>query len=115
MGHRQDMTPEQRLKWDSENYKRMLEAKRGHNYQYWNESHDKMLENGWEIFIIAQESTRQWNNVFDRYSTTSEDHAKKIAEKLRTENNCVRIVCGYVKTKQRDKRYTIIYKLKVKQ
>lgn len=30
-------------------YRRMLEERRGHNYEYWGPKHDQMLESGWKI------------------------------------------------------------------
>ena len=106
MGHRQDMTPEQRLKWDTENYKKRLDANKGSNYEYWNNKHEKMLQNGWNLFLIAETSTRQ------QYSTFSEEHAKKFVKQLREQNNYARIVCGYNKNRQRIKMFSIIYKPK---
>ena len=112
MGHRQDMTHEQRLEWDIENYKKRLEAKKGSNYEYWNEKHDKMLQNGWNLFLITEQPTRQWSKIFSRHYTSSENHAKKFVEKLRAENNYARIVCGYSKNRQRIKMYSVIFKQK---
>jgi hypothetical protein len=112
MGHRQDMTSQQRLKWDTENYKKRLESKKGSNYEYWSDKHEKMLQNGWDLFLITGTSTRQWSETFKRYSTSSEDHAKKFVDELRNNNNYARIVCGYNKNKQRVKMYSIIFKPK---
>ncbi len=106
MGHRQDMTPEQRLKWDTENYKKRLEANKGSNYEYWNDKHEKMLQNGWNLFLIVEKS------IICRYSTSSEEHAKEVVQKLREQNNYARIVCGYDKNRQRLKMFSIIYKPK---
>lgn len=44
MGHRQQMTSKQRIEWDSMQYKAALEAKRGHNYQYWNDLADRFQD-----------------------------------------------------------------------
>ena len=112
MGHRQDMTTEQRLKWDCDNYKKKLEANKGSNYEYWNNKHDELLKNGWDLFLTTETPTRQWSKIFKRFSTSSEEHAKKFVEKLRNEGNYARIVCGYDKNKQRVKMYSIIYKAK---
>ena len=126
MGHRQDMTPEQRLKWDCDNYKKRLDANKGLNFEYWNEKHEKLLKKGWELFLITETSTRQLSQIKKRHpleltmkqlsktlSTTSVDHAKKIVEQLRSEGNYARIVCGYNMNKLRVKMYSIIYKAKV--
>jgi hypothetical protein len=110
MGHRQDMTPEQRLKWDIDNYKKRLNANKGSNYEYWNDKHEKLLQSGWNLFLITK---TQWNQIFNRYSTSSVEHAKKFVEQLRSEGNYARIVCGYDKNKQRVKMYSIIYKAKI--
>jgi hypothetical protein len=112
MGHRQDMTSEQRLKWDCDNYKKRLEANKGSNYGYWNDKHDELLKNGWDLFLITEKSTRQWNKIFQSYATSSEEHAKKFVQQLRSEGNFARIVCGYEKNRQRVKMYSIIYKSK---
>ena len=110
MGHRQDMTPEQRLKFDIQNYQRKLVSNKGSNFEYWNDKHEKMLGNGWELFLITKTPTRQWSKIFKRYSTSSVEHAKKFVEQLRSKHNYARIVCGYEKTRQRVKMYSIIYK-----
>ena len=108
------MTIKQRLKFDSDNYKKSLESKRGHNYQYWSEKHNDLLENGWSLFEFTNESSRQWNFIFKRFSTSSEYHAKKHLEQLRADNNFARIICGYDKNPQKVKMYSIIYKPKNK-
>lgn len=110
MGHRQQMTPEQRLKWDIENYKKRLEANKGSNFEYWNEKHERLLQNGWNLFLITETATTQWSQIFKRYSTSSVLHAKKFVEQLRNEGNYARIVCGYNKNKQRVKMYSILFK-----
>lgn len=110
MGHKQDMTSEQRLKWDLKNYKRRLEANKGSNYEYWSEKHENLLENGWDLFLITERSTRQWGRIFKRNSTSSEEHAKKYVKKLREDGNYARIVCGYDKNIQKIKMFSIIYK-----
>lgn len=110
MGHRQNMTNQQRLDWDVESYKRKLEANKGSNYEYWSDKHCKMLQNGWDLFLITEKSTRQGNKIFKSYSTSSENHAKKFVEQLRNNNNYARIVCGYDKNVQRVKMFSIIYK-----
>ena len=99
MGHRQDMTPAQRLKWDCDNYKKKLEANKGSNYEYWNNKHDELLKNGWNLFLIT-----------NKHSTSSEDHAKKFVDQLRNEGNYARIICGYDSNKLRIKMYSVIYK-----
>jgi len=106
------MTPQQRLKWDCDNYKKRLEANRGSNFEYWNDKHKEMLKQGWNLFLITETSTRQWSQTFRKESTSSEYHAKKYVEQLRSEGNYARIVCGYEKNVQRVKMYSIIFKPK---
>jgi hypothetical protein len=110
MGHRQDMTPEQRLKFDIQNYQRKLASNKGSNFEYWNDKHEKMLGNGWELFLIPYK--RKGIEIYKTYATSSEDHAKDFVEQLRQEGNYARIVCGYEKTRQRIKMYSVIYKHK---
>jgi len=106
MGHRQDMTSEQRLQWDIENYRKRLEANKGSNYQYWNDNHQKLLENGWELFEFRDIDQRT------EHSTRYETKAKEAVDKLRSKGNYSRIVCGYDKNKLRIKTYSVIFKKK---
>lgn len=113
MGHRQNMTDRQRSDWDSMQYRRRLEARKGSNYEYWNEKHEDMMENkGWDLYELAEKTTRQWGNTYGRFSTTSEHHAKKAVKFLRETGHYARIVCGLQKTVQRTKHYSVIYKKK---
>lgn len=114
MGRRQDMTDKQRLEFDTYAYKRRLEENRGKNFEYWNEKHEQMLLNGWDLFEITKKPSRQWGNVFISYSTSSLYHAKEIVDKLRADGFFARIVCGYNKNVQRIKMHTIIFKPKKK-
>ena len=97
------MNESQRLKWDVESYERKLEANRGSNFEYWSEKHDKMLKNGWDLFLIK-----------NKFSTPSELHAKEVVNDLRLKNNYSRIICGYDKNVQRIKMYSVIFKPKTK-
>jgi hypothetical protein len=113
MGHRQKMTPEERLNWDMENYKKRLQAKRGSNYEYWNEEkHGKLIENGYVFYKFTRTASRQWNITFLKHSTSSEYMAKKVLKELKENGNHARIICGYDKNKQRVKMYSVIYKSK---
>ena len=98
------MTPHQ--------YKRMLEGRRGNNFEYWTERHDALLENGWDVYCFSEISTRQWSNVFTKTSTSSVLRAKEVVEKLRADGNFARIVCGFDKNVQRQKMHSVIYKPK---
>ena len=106
MGHRQQMTSEQRLKWDLENYQKRLAANKGSNFEYWNEKHEKLLQSGWNLFLITETPTTH------RYSTSSVEYAKKFVEQLRSEGNYAKIVCGYNKNKQKVRMYSILFKPK---
>jgi hypothetical protein len=105
MGHRQDMTPEQRLEWDISNYTKRLEANKGSNFEYWNEKHHKLLNNGWDLYEFKR-------GTHIELVSNSEEIAKEVVEQLRSENNYARIVCGYIKNRQRNKTYSVIFKKK---
>lgn len=85
----------------------MLEERRGFNFEYWNEKHDKMLDNGWDLYVFE-------NSKLDKLTTSSRQYAKEIVEKLRSEGNFARIICGYEKNIQRIRMYSIIFKPKKK-
>ena len=115
MGHRQDMTPEQRLKWDCDNYRKRIESKRGRNYEYWkDEKHNKMLENGWNLYVFTEKSRYSWGKKMVKHAVSSEDYAKLELSKIRKGGNFARIVCGYEQNRQRIKMYSIIFKPKKK-
>ena len=110
MGHRQEMTPKQRLQWDSMQYQAKLDANKGHNYEYWNDDkHGKLLTKGWEIFSFPVKST-----ISETEATSSELTAIITRDKLRTEGNYARIIAGYSKNVQRMKMFTVIFKPKKK-
>jgi myosin-crossreactive antigen len=90
MGHRQKMTDKQRLDWDMMQYRARLEARRGHNYPYWE---DNKYAN-WQI----------------GETTKSELVAKELLAETKRKYHSAKIICGYVQTIQRVKHYTIIYK-----
>jgi hypothetical protein len=113
MGHRQQMTDKERLNWDSMQYQKRLDSKKGSNYQYWNIIHEKLLESGYELFQFVETPTSQWGKKFKKFSTSSEQHAKKSLIELRKKNNYARIVCGYEKIRQRVKMYSVIFKSKI--
>jgi len=110
MGHRQDMTPKQKLEWDMMQYKAALEARRGHNFTYWDDSkHDKLLQNGWQFYNFP---TNYGGKISESVSTSSELTAKETKESLIADGYLARIFCGYDKNVQRIKMFSIIYKLK---
>lgn len=92
-------------------YKRMLEERRGNNFEYWNEGHDKMLLTGWNVFEFK---SSLGDIAGEKESTCSVEYAKEELQKLRQAGNFARIVCGYDKNQQRQKRFTIIFKPKKK-
>jgi hypothetical protein len=107
MGHRQDMTDKQRREWDSHSYRLATEARRGHSFEYWNDDkHEEMLKNGWSLYQFSDRKLGDW------YQTISEESAKEVVEKLRSEGNYARIVCGYNKNVQRIKMHSVIFKPK---
>jgi len=106
MGHRQQMNDRQRLNWDSMQYKAKLEVNRGHNYQYWNDSMSSLIdEDGWNFYPF-------YRNTFgvQEESSESEYLAIEAVNKLRSEGNYARIICGYDRNIQRIKMFSVIYK-----
>lgn len=94
------------IEWRIHQYERMKEENRGHNYRYWNEKWWKEQEaKGWKIVPIPVDKGK-----FDYW--TYEEHAKEIVDTFRKTGYYSRIICGYHKTKQRQKFYTVIYKQK---
>lgn len=106
-GFYKNMTEEQRRSLKSFQYKRMLEERRGHNYQYWNEKHEKMLMNGWNLYGFG-------TYPLEQSATNIEDDAISAVNELRATGYNARIVCGYQKDIQRTKYYSVIYKRNVK-
>lgn len=100
MGHRQDMTHAQRLIWDSDNYKKRLDANRGSNYEYWCDKHDTLLDNGWERFSFLGKGSA--------LDTCSESEAKDKVTELRLSGNFARIVC--ITNRLRIKTFSVIFK-----
>ena len=98
------MTDKQRHDFLSRKYKAMLESRRGHNYEYWTEKHDRMLEHGWSLHYDSEGG--------EINSTPFECKAKRILQKYKNFNYYARIVCGYTKTQLRRKYYSVIYKNK---
>jgi hypothetical protein len=102
MGHRQQMTPKQRVEWDARNYRLRKEANRGHNYAYLtNDLYDHLELMGYEIY--------PYKNSRD---IGSELAAIEIRNKLKEEGNYARIVC--VANKLRIKTYQVYFRPKKK-
>jgi hypothetical protein len=106
--HLRGATDKQRKDFLSLSYKRKLEANRGHNYAYWNEKYDELIDNGGYSIHHFPNRKGELTNP----STYSEDEAKDIVSQLRKEGNFARIVCGYDTNRQRVKTFTVIYKPK---
>jgi hypothetical protein len=83
-------------------YARLLEEKRGHNFEYWNTRHEAMIDNDWELHYFKN------GEVF----TYSESIAKEVLKEHRSNGQFARIVCGIEKTIQRRKSFSVIFKLK---
>ena len=110
MGHRQEMTHGERLKWDTMQYQAALEAKRGHNFTYWDDSkHDKLFNEGWQIYRFPINHS---GKTTEMDSTMSEAVAKETKESLIADGYLARIFCGYQKNVQRIKTFSLLYKLK---
>ncbi len=90
--------------WGLYQYEMRKIANKGHNFPYWNEEkHGKMLKNGYEFYKFTE-----FNRPVDY--TQSEIEAKRVRDELKGSGHKVTIVCGYNKTIQRTKFYTILYK-----
>ena len=110
MGHIKEMTDKQRISWIDLCYKRKKEANIGYNFPYFNKEKWEGLEKkGYQMYIFKD----AWKN--NKEATVSVLEAKDVVEKLRKQGNYARIICGYIKTKQQVKHYTVIYKSKCKE
>lgn len=94
--------------WRVYQYEMAKEANRGHNYRYYNEEWwEKKEAEGWKMAEL-------YHGLY-KYATKSEYHAQQITQTLRdTGDYYAQIIVGYVKTKQRTKHFTVIYKSKNK-
>jgi hypothetical protein len=89
--------------WRAYQYERAKEENRGHNYRYWNDEWWKEMESkGWQKYQFRDK----------QFYTKSEYSAKGVVSSFHDEGCFARIVCGYYKTKQREKFFTVIYKQK---
>jgi len=100
MGHRQQMTPEQRLEWDIMQYKARLEASKGHSHSYMSyKLYEQLEKQGYVSY-----------NFSTSYETSSEYEAIEIRDKLRKEGNFARIVS--TANKLRIRTFQVYYKPK---
>lgn len=98
MGHRQQMTPRQLLKFDIDSYKRRLEANKGHNHSYMTEKLYKQLEErGYSVWQFE-------------YDSPSESMAIKKRDELRKEGHYARIISTANRLNIRE--YELYYKPK---
>jgi hypothetical protein len=92
--------------WQLYQYEMRKIANKGHNFPYWNEEkHGRMLEDGYLLYKFTE-----FNQPVDY--TKSEAQAKEVREQLKKTGHKATIICGYHKTIQREKFYTILYKRK---
>ena len=104
---KRQITDKQRMDLFRHQYKRMLEERRGHNYEYWNEKHEAMIDSGkWQLYKFSLNDKREDDAISD------ENEAKKVVTELRASGHYARIVCGWEKTIQRLKMFSIIYRAK---
>ena len=83
------------------------EANLGYNFPYFNQKKWNELEaKGYEMYLFKD----NWNHNIEGTSSVLE--AKKVVKELREKGNYSRIICGYIQTKQRNKYYTVIFKIK---
>lgn len=98
MGHRQQMTASQLLKFDIDSYKRRLEANKGHNHAYMNDKLYKQLEErGYSVWQFE-------------CNLPSESIAVKKRDELRKEGFYARIIS--IAKKLRIREYKLYYKPK---
>lgn len=84
-------------------YKRMLEERKGHNYQYYTDDIGKELEEkGYEFYLFTNRMNRKDE------ATQFEHVAKEVVEQLRNSGHFARIICGYDQNVQRIKMYSVV-------
>jgi hypothetical protein len=88
----------------AEGYQRKKDANKGYNFRITNENGKNSETNG---YLMYKGFSPRWHVD----ATTSLLEAAKIVTELRSEGNYAEL-CGYVKTVQRVKHYTIISKNK---
>lgn len=85
-------------------YARMIEERRGHNYQHLNdELHHKIERQGYQFYIFKGGSD----------VTMSESEAKGVVNELKKSYKFVRIVTGLETNVQRIRMYSVIYRKKI--
>lgn len=105
MGHLQEMTKEQRMAFLSHKYRVTKEGRKGDSFPYWNEKlHNSLLKKGYEMY--------QFETGYDRDATNHQHLAVSMVQKLRSQGNYARIICGYSQNQQRIRMFTIYFKNK---
>lgn len=101
MGHRQQMTAKERLKWDIDNYNKRKEANRGHNFQYLTDELYKDFES---------KGYKQCRFMNGNDTTFAESTAVGAAIEFRNKGYYARVVC--TANKLRIREYAVFYKEK---
>jgi len=103
MGHRQEMTYEQRRDWDLMQYQAKLEARRGNNFSYLNDEQREDLEKkGYKKFIFDD----------DKKETPYSRYAKECVKTLRESGHFARIVVNPCYKIIGGQTYSVWYKKK---
>lgn len=104
MGHRQQMSDKQRLEFDTMRYKRMLEARRGHNHSYMSDVlYEDLNKKGYERYLFNEELKKY---------VAHEEEAIKIRDELRNTGHFARIISSANKLRIRE--YEVWFKKKKK-
>ncbi|MBK7380597.1 MAG: hypothetical protein IPJ03_16700 [Ignavibacteriales bacterium] len=88
-------------------YARMLEEKRGHNYQYLSDDQwDKLKKKGYKMWDFGGDSAKRKDVI------QSEALANDVAIMLRQRGDYARVVAGRELNQQRIKMFSVIYRQK---
>lgn len=105
MGHRQQMTPKQLSQFDSNAYKRRLEANRGHNHSYMtDELYEHLNKVGYCEYVFDGDKSKR--------ETISELQAIEVRDRLRLDGYFARIISSANKIRMRS--YQVWFKPKNK-
>lgn len=114
MGHLQDMTPEQRLEFQSMQYEAMKKARRGNSFYYLNdEARQKLIDKGYEYYDFPTAKYR--SKKYGNFETISIQHAKDGVELLRSgKKHFARIVVNPCHNIKGSQTYSILFKKRIK-
>jgi uncharacterized protein YbaR (Trm112 family) len=101
MGHRQKMTPKERLEFDSMSYKRMLEAKKGTSHTYGTD----------EVLAHLEKNGYKELDLMGLTNRLNLSMAKEIEKKLRETGHYARVIAHANKIRIPD--YTVYYKARL--